>query len=345
MFSLEKHPKIVLTVFLFVFLFILAGLSEIALRFFVPYDIGYYSAVQKQGKYEYPYGTVYMNKDGYPDTEFDLASTKKRIGYFGDSVTFGVGAGAEYRFSNLIEKKHPKFEHWTFGMIANGIQDDDLLDTAKRYKLNTVVYAFNLNDILPQIENTEKETPKKKPLLFQIGNWVRNNLDGLRGRSYLYTSLRTSIKNLLTRLGYNHTGFKAVELFPNENLGLIKEVAHRINAMERSLKGENIKFCILLLPYEMQISKAAQETYKSLGITWEEGFEEGSTQKLLKKNLKTRYLYDGLNAFKGLKDTAQTGEYFVYNKGDKIDFNHPNRKGHALLAHKFIQSRACLFLR
>ena len=26
------------------------------------------------------------------------------------------------------------------------------------------------------------------------------------------------------------------------------------------------------------------------------------------------------------------GEYFVYNKGDKLDWNHPNRDGHRAIA-------------
>jgi hypothetical protein len=36
--------------------------------------------------------------------------------------------------------------------------------------------------------------------------------------------------------------------------------------------------------------------------------------------------------------------YFVYDKGDKIDWNHPNRAGHARIAEGFIRSGACGFL-
>ena len=98
---------------------------------------------------------------------------------------------------------------------------------------------------------------------------------------------------------------------------------------------------MILLPYEMQISNDAAKTYRDLGIHWEDGFENGATQRLLKKDLRVRHLYDGMDAFKGLKETAKTGEYFVYNKGDKIDFNHPNRAGHALLTKGLLKSHSC----
>ncbi|MCB1531102.1 MAG: hypothetical protein H6853_02605 [Rhodospirillales bacterium] len=344
----DTHPKLTLGFFVLFLLLLLAGLSEIFLRFIVSYDIGYYTAVKKQGKYEYPYGTIYMNEAGYPDTAFDLGSSKKRIGYFGDSVVFGVGAGAGHRLSDLLEDRYPAFEHWTFGMISNGIQDDSILQKARAYNLNTVVYAFNLNDILPRTphKNKGEGVSENGPFLFQTQRWIGTNLDGLlRGRSYLYTALRTVAKNILVRLGYSTTGFRAAEFFPSENLPLIQEVAGRINDMARSLKKEHIDFCVILLPYEMQISRDAEKTYAALGIKWEKGFEDGSTQDILKKDLNIKYIYDGRDAFTGLKDTIRTGDYFVYNKGDKIDFNHPNREGHALLTKGFIQSRSCPFLK
>ena len=42
--------------------------------------------------------------------------------------------------------------------------------------------------------------------------------------------------------------------------------------------------------------------------------------------------------------SAPVGRLFVYNAGDKIDWNHPNRAGHAALAKGFLQSNACPFL-
>lgn len=340
--SFEKHPVRTLALF-FVFLAVLiAGSAEIALRFIIPYDIGYYTAVRKPGQYDYPYGTITMNGDGYPDQPFDKSGTKKRIGYFGDSVIFGVGAGEGYRLSDLIEKEYPQYDHWTFSMIANGVQGNEVADIARAYGLDTVVYGMNLNDILPSVTTTPSGEAVETPFLFRAQQWVENHIDGkLRGHSYLYNGLRTLFKNAMTRLGYSHTGFKAAELYPKENEAVVRDVADRINGVGELLNKSNIRFCILILPYEMQISQDAAHTYHDLGIRWEDGFVDGSTQDMLKSLLKTKNIYDGRDAFAGLHDTAQVGEYFVYNKGDKIDFNHPNRAGHARLADGLLKSHTC----
>jgi hypothetical protein len=342
--SFEKHPVLTVSVFFLVLMILIGGMAEIALRFIIPYDIGYYTAVREPGKYEYPYGTITMNEDGYPDQPFDKTGTKKRIGYFGDSIIFGVGAGEGYRFSDLIEKEYPQEDHWTFSMIANGVQGDEVAQIAKEYGLNTVVYGFNLNDILPSVYTDVKpgEAPVAKPILFEIQRWIELNVDGhLRGHSYLYNGIRTLVKNALTRSGYSHTGFKAAELYPSDNKELIADVADRVNALAATLKKQGVDFCVVIFPYEMQISDDAAHAYHDLGIHWEDGFVDGSTQDILKKYLKVPHLYDGREAFTDVRDTAQVGDYFVYNKGDKIDFNHPNRAGHALIVKGLLKSHTC----
>lgn len=228
-------------------------------------------------------------------------------------------------------------------MIANGVQDDDVARIAKQYDLSTVIYGMNLNDILPVVSADAAAAGNvQKPFLHRAQLWVEQNLDGhLRGTSYLYNGVRTLFKNALTRLGYSHTGFKAAELYPKENEALIRSTAERVNALAIALKKENIGFCVILFPYEMQISNDAASVYRDLGIHWEDGFEQGSTQALLKKYLRVPALYDGREAFAGLENTAKVGDYFVYNKGDKIDFNHPNRAGHAALTQGLLKSHSC----
>lgn len=338
----EKHPVRTFILFFLFLAVLIAGIAEVALRFIIPYDIGYYTAVREPGKYEYPYGTITMNEDGYPDQPFDLSGTKKRIGYFGDSVVFGVGVGEGYRISDLLENEYPQYDHWTFSMIANGVQDDEVYDIARQYGIDTVIYAMNLNDILPSVQTAAPGEAVKTPFLFRAQQWVENHIDGkLRGHSYLYNGVRTLFKNAMTRMGYSHTGFKAAELYPKENVQIVREVTDRINSLNEMLNKGNIEFCIILLPYEMQISQDAARTYHDLGIRWEDGFVEGSTQALLKKYLHAAHIYDGRDAFKDARDTARVGEYFVYNKGDKIDFNHPNRAGHARLAEGLLKSHTC----
>lgn len=339
----DRHPKKTLLAALIFFGLLTAILLEVGLRFVVPYDIGYYAAVKQAGVYQYPYGTITMNSLGYPDEEFNMESSKKRIGYYGDSVVYGVGAGEGYRFPDLLQERYPQYEHWITGMISNGIQDVESANMAEQFGLDTVVYAMNMNDLIPIVAEGDAVQNEKaqRSMLNDIQSWVRRSFDGLRGKSYLYTSMRTTIKNLLTRMGYSPSGFMAFELFPSEHVDIIDDVTTRINAFDEKLKAKGTTLCVIILPYEMQISDDAAKTYENTGINWERGFLDGSTQKMVKDRLKTPYVYDGLTAFDGLKDTAKVGEYFVYNKGDKIDFNHPNRKGHALLADGFIKSRSC----
>jgi hypothetical protein len=76
----------------------------------------------------------------------------------------------------------------------------------------------------------------------------------------------------------------------------------------------------------------------------EDGFLDGSTQKKVMQYLDQNLLvYDGRNAF--ANHDAKVGSFFVYNAGDKIDWNHPNRSGHAALAKGFSESKSCPVLK
>jgi len=343
----EKHPRISLLTFLFAVLIVLAIVAEIALRFVTPYNIGYYTAVIKEGVYRYPYGDIRINHEGYPDEDFDMSETKTRIGYLGDSIIMGVGAGDGYRISDLLQNHYPKDDHWTFGVMGNGLREDEMFKLIDKYKLNKIVYGFNLNDFLPPLSKGGQPLLKEDQsngvrIVRTLEQFVRGNLDWLRGKSYLYTVLRTGAKNILQQYGFGHTGFKSIELHPSQHEDLIRETAERFNAAAEKLSRKNVDICFIIFPYEMQISKQAAAAYRDKGIGWEDGFEEGSTQALFKKYLKLPRVYDGREAFEDVPDSAP-GTYFVYDRGDKIDFNHLNRTGHAVLTKGLIASKTCDF--
>ena len=74
---------------------------------------------------------------------------------------------------------------------------------------------------------------------------------------------------------------------------------------------------------------------------WEPGFELGSAQARLQACLDGLVVHDSLAAFLERPEDRTVhavGEYFVYNHGDKLDWNHPNRKGHVRLA-EFLDER------
>jgi len=95
-----------------------------------------------------------------------------------------------------------------------------------------------------------------------------------------------------------------------------------------------VDFCVLIFPYEMQISSQAARTYARAGIKWEPAFEEGLTQKLLLSSFDGSFM--SVNVLDGFRKvtarSARVGQYFVYNLGDKLDWNHPNRAGHRVIA-------------
>ena len=335
-----RHEKLSLVLINLVFLAFLAGIGEIAARVTTKYEIGYYTEakVGRDGMLRYPWGVVPVNSHGYLDENFDLGSTKPRVGWFGDSVAMGVGAGFPYRVSDIARERLPALSTWNFSRLGAGFDSDKAEAIAEQFKLGTLVYLLNLNDIVP-------DAPPQSgggAMVFNGLAFVKDYLDYLRDRSYLYNYIRTAAKNAIQRLGFEASGYFAFELWPSKSDDVFKSFAGRVNATARDLRAKGVQMCVVIAPYEMQVSRDAAETYSKLGFTWEDGFLAGSAQKKLRSYLdKDLPVYDGLDAFPDRN--APVGSLFVYNAGDKIDWNHPNRAGHAALAKGFLQSNACPF--
>src|SRR6185369_12877831 len=102
------------------------------------------------------------------------------------------------------------------------------LTLVRRFGLKKIVYGMNLNDILPTTEG--KDAVQENAGIKTLG-FVRSYLDGLRGRSYLYNTLRTRVKLALVRLGYEPHGMEAFELMPAKNESAIQDTAARINQL------------------------------------------------------------------------------------------------------------------
>lgn len=342
---LRRHPILVLLGLNFVLFAGLALVAEIALRLYVPYNPGYYVAVRGNSReVEYPYGTIKINADGFADIDWDLGSAR-HVGYFGDSVTYGVGAGHGYRFSDLLREAYPEWTHLNLGGIGLSVSQETIetsLELADRYDLDTAVYFLNLNDIVPDVSvarGDPQAKPGKAPWSRRALSWLSNHSDWLRGKSYLYTSLRTLVKNRLEASGVGFHGYKAFELEPSAEREVLLQTMRRIENFHAALAERGVELIVVMLPYEMQISDEAARVYRDHGIHWEEGFLEGSTQRILQERLGERMrVIDLMPAFVDPADPAASraangvGEYFVYDRGDKLDWNHPNREGHRRIA-------------
>jgi hypothetical protein len=337
----ERHKALTLGLVNLSLLVAILGAMEVYVRLTASYDIDYYAGEKTPGDHQKPYGTVRINSLGFADDEFDLASTKPRIGYVGDSVNFGVGAGYGYRVSDILRRRFPAFEHWNLGAgVGTGLGETDAVGRADRFKLNTVVYLLNLNDL--EEFDEDLQPADRASSLGGVRRLARGSVDYLRDKSYAYNYARFGVKNLLQRLGYEASGLAATELYPGRYGDHIDRACEQINRFYDELRKRDVDYCVILLPYEMQVSRDAAARYKALGFGWEDGFEDGSTQERLKRCLKVPHVYDARTAFD--RDEARVGEYFVYDKGDKIDWNHPNRAGHARIAEGFIRSGACGFV-
>ncbi len=333
----QRHPF--LTYATYLTLAVLIGL-ELALRLIVDFNPSYYMGYQEQrpgAVINYPYGVIRFNQDGFPDDEFEVQKKRPRVAYIGDSVCYGVGAGQGYRVSDILEREYPAFEHMnmSFGVGA-GISEKStqrILNWQERYGIDLFVYLMNLNDILP---DQKEQAPKN------ILGW-RKAFDWLRGRSYLYTYVRLIIKNVYIRRGFEVTNQRMYEMFPSASQAVIDATCVRIRALDKELKKRGSRLVVVILPYEMQVSEDASRTYRAAGVSWADEFIARGTQSALLERLNGVPVFDAYEAFVSPdlntdRETYTVGECFVYNKGDKLDWNHPNRKGHRLIA-EFLERR------
>jgi hypothetical protein len=337
----NRHEKLALVLVNVAFLALLLAVGEIAARLSTKYEIGYYTEakVGRDGYLRYPWGVVPVNSHGYLDENFELSGTKPRVGWFGDSVAMGLGAGYPYRISDIARDRLRGLDTWNFSRLGTGFEGPVAEEAAQKFKLNYVVYLLNLNDILP----AAPPQTGSGYLVYNGRTLVKDYLDYLRDRSYLYNYIRTAAKNAIQRIGFEASGYFAFELWPGQSDEIFKSFAERVNTSAHNLRAKGVQMCVVIAPYEMQVSEDAARTYTKLGFHWEDGFIEGSAQRKLRQYLdKDLPVYDGLDAFS--ERSAPVGNLFVYNAGDKIDWNHPNRAGHAALAKGFLQSKTCPFL-
>ena len=333
-------------ILVFFSLLIVFLILELLSRIFVNFEADYY-AVSKKNKDNFilhPYGKIPLNTDGFFDTEFNFKDKKKIVAYFGDSVTYGVGAGYPYRFTEYLDEIDDKFEHINLsgglGISLNSwnAKHENFLS---ENNIKRIVYMMNLNDIAP-LSNSflkDKNQNTKVKNINLLRSFINPLDNSLRGQSVFYTYVRFLIKKQFVKAGYEASGYESIELFPEKNKNHLINASRKIEQWLSLTKKKGFKSCVVVLPYEMQISKNAKDYYRSINIKFEDDFTNFSTQKLLKKNLKDdkNFFFINNDGFKEKK----VGSYFVFNKGDKIDFNHPNRLGHLIIAKEIYKKKIC----
>ncbi len=341
--------------FLNLFLIILLTLfGEILTRFLIDYKSDYYAIPKKVDGSKskiHPWGTIPVNSNKQFDQEWEDPKLKKRYGYIGDSVTYGVGAGFPYRITEYLDIYEPNIEHVNLSaeldLISKKTSEQSLIDLIKNTKVDKIIYMFNLTDLVEfayLFDNTELSNDEvsiiKNNFIGDVKKFISPFDKKLRGNSVLYTYIRYKIKNFfITQLGLNFTGFKAIELQPVKYSRDLEQAARNFAKLINK-KNNILDICILMLPYEMQVSTKAKNKYRNIGIKFEDEFINFHTQKRFISKFKEfsnndiYYLGDSF-------PESEVGEYFIYNLGDKIDFNHPNREGHKLIAKEISERKLC----
>lgn len=320
---------------------------EIICRILIDFDSGYYSSskINKNKSFiTHPYGKIPINEYGFFDEKFNFDKNKEVIAYFGDSVTYGVGAGYPYRFTEYLDNINSEFEHINLsGGIGTSLNEWNFENEKFLLKNNIrrIVYVMNLNDIAPlsqQIVRNDKNLKNLKDISF-IKNLIRPLDNIFRGKSELYTFARFVVKKQIVKAGYEASGYESIELFSKKNSKHIVNASKKIDEWLEKTKKKGFNSCVVILPYEMQISKNAENYYRSINIKFEKSFVNFSTQNLIRISLRNHrklFIIDD-NAF----EEKKIGHYYVFDKGDKIDFNHPNREGHLVIAKEINKKNVC----
>lgn len=341
-------------------LFGLLIVGELIVKLTIDYESDYYAMPKfSKGSNKHPYGNIPINSNGFYDNEWENPKNKPRYGYFGDSVIYGVGAGYPYRITEYLDYLRNKIEHVN---ISSGIgtnfnvlgTNEEISKFISDNKIDKLIYIMNLNDIAPlaysvniesekikKFSNTENHF-KKESKLTTIRTRLKPIDNILRGKSDLYTFIRFKLKQfIITKFKVNISGFNAIELEPVKFSNDINKAAKNLSNRSISLKKEGVDLCIILLPYEMQISKNAAKKYREFGIKYEDEFLNFLTQKLFVNEFK-KYSNIEIEFIKNSFEEKKVGSYFVFNLGDKIDFNHPNRLGHKIIAEQISDREICM---
>ena len=346
---IASHQRSILLCWVVLLSCILVALAEVVLRYSAPFQMHYYTPISVSNRLNsYSFGDIPFNSDGYPDRDWDPTDTRERVGFWGDSITSGIGAGFGYRYTDIIRDARQDRYYMNFGGPGeDGIADEvaiaKILALVERFRLNKVVYAMDLNDILPD----KGSAVAQRPQLHGVRGVIRKYLDFLRTRSYVYYYLRLRLTSLATRLGYGYHGDEMYELHPARNAAVVEQTVVRINRLSGALRANGAQLCVLLFPYEMQVSADAASRYQRDGVRWSSELLAGEPQRTILRGLSPEIgAVDLSAAFAATPNDVhpiRVGQYFVFNRGDALDWIHPNRSGHRLIAEYLLKNaRSCL---
>ncbi len=241
---------------------------------------------------------IEVDKWGFRKNSHAVDTTRKSILLLGDSVTMGVGVKADSTFAGILQNLYRKKNILNPAIIGHSVAD--YLNQVKYYvinkdgptnfKINEVIMFYCLNDLAYGIEDIK-----------QPGGKLRSSLGGImaffRSHSKLYMFLKNAISDR------SKFYFLYNEKFYRRNNQYFKQAMNDILKIHKQLFSLNIRFTVVILPYEYQLRNFYDNEYHQQDLI-KEFFNKNNihyydSMKYLKKqtkNPKTLYLYaDGIH--------------------------------------------------
>lgn len=301
---------------------------------------------------------VTINSRGWRDDEHSLEKPPgvTRVMVVGDSVAFGYGVRLEKMFPKVLERGLNSRGPGRYEVISLGGAGGNTYSQRRIIKANVAIYdpdlvilAFNLNDILPKIFGRENgHSAGGGRSISRTAMRLRRTLDReLQGRSHLYFLLRERMKVLVRKFGIASPTMVPLAAFDMESdsgMAAWWDTREALLEIAEQLRKDRVPFLLAILPVDMQLSPKIADLYRrEYGFVFDDSLVHGRPQKMIADFARQQGIacIDLLPSFR--KDPEEKKFFRIY--GGSIDWNHPNRLGHKIIAaelEKTLSSLAAL---
>ena len=301
---------------------------------------------------------VTINSRGWRDDEHSLEKPPgvTRIMVVGDSVVFGYGVQADEMFPKVLERGLNRQGPGRYQVVSLGgaggntySQRRIIKDNVRLYDPDLVILAFNLNDILPKIFGRGNESSAGIGLsIFKTAVRLRMTLDrAFRARSHLYFLVRERMKVVLRKFGIASptvVPLAAFDIKSDSGIAALWDTREALMDIAAQLRKDRVPFLLAILPADMQVSPKIADLYRrEYGFVFDDSLVAGTPQKII-ANFARQHGIDCIDLLPSFRTDPEEKKFFrIY--GASIDWNHPNRLGHKIIAaelEKLLSSSAAL---
>jgi lysophospholipase L1-like esterase len=292
---------------------------------------------------------VVINSHGWRDSEysFEKPDGVTRIMVVGDSVAFGYGIQFENIFTKVLERElngqRPNIYQVVSlaGAAANTyLQKKMIKDNVPIYTPDLVILALNVNDIVPAELFKKPKGNGDFDVSRSISRSVlrlRKTLDEtFRSHSHLYFVFRERMKAILRKFAISSPSMVPVAAFDIESdygIAAWRDTSAALLEIASDLRQRKVRFVIAILPVEMQLSEEIADIYRrEYGFVFADSLVAGRPQEIISQ-FALGHRIACIDLLPALRRDPEKRKFFrVY--GGSIDWVHPNRLGHWIIAEE-----------